>query len=281
MIIVADSGSTCTDWVFIEGENIKSTFQTKGLNPYFTKSEEITNELKLKFPRNISISDVDKIYFYGAGCSTEKLKSIINNGLKQFFTDSEIIIEHDLLAAARALFQNESGIAVILGTGANTCYYNGKSIVKNVTSLGYILGDEGGGDYLGKLFISSYLNGELPNEISEKFYNEYNLRTEQILHAVYKEPYPNKFLASFSKFILKYSNNEYVSEIINKSFSDLFIKHICKYDNYDKLKIRATGSVSYFFQDQFKKTALKFNANIDLIEKEPINRLVQFHINCK
>ena len=281
MIIVADSGSSCTDWVLIEDENTKSTFQTKGFNPYFVKSEEIINELKLKFPRNISISDVDKIYFYGAGCSSGKLKSIINNGLKHFFPDSEITIEHDLLAAARALFQNESGIAVILGTGANTCYYNGKSIVKNVTSLGYILGDEGGGDYLGKLFITSYLNGELPKEISEKFYNEYNLRTEQILHAIYKEPYPNKFLASFTKFVLKYSNNESVSEIINKSFSDLFIKHICKYDNYDKLKIRATGSVSYFFQDQFKKTALKFNANIDLIEKEPINRLVQFHINCK
>lgn len=281
MIIVADSGSTCTDWVLIESENTKSIFQTNGLNPYFTKSEEITNELKLKFPRNISISDVDKIYFYGAGCSTEKLKSIINNGLKHFFPGSEIIIEHDLLAAARALFQNESGIAVILGTGANTCYYNGKSIVKNVTSLGYILGDEGGGDYLGKLFITSYLNGELPKEISEKFYNEYNLTTEQILHAIYKEPYPNKFLASFTKFVLKYSNNESVSEIINKSFSDLFIKHICKYDNYDKLKIRATGSVSCFFQDQFKKIALKFNTKIDLIEKEPINRLVQFHINCK
>ena len=278
MIIVADSGSTCTDWVLIEDEITKSTFQTKGFNPYFTKSEEIIKELKLKFPKNISVNNIDKIYFYGSGCSSKELNSIIYNGLKHFFSDTEITIEHDLLAAARALFQNESGIAVILGTGANTCYYNGKSIVKNVTSLGYILGDEGGGDYLGKLFITNYLNNELPKEISEKFYNEYNLKTDQILHAVYKESYPNKFLASFTKFILKYSNNEFVSEIINKSFSDLFVKHICKYDNYDKLKIRATGSISYFFQEQLKKTALNFNANIDLIEKEPIHRLVQFHI---
>lgn len=281
MILVADSGSTSTDWVLIEGKNVKSTFKTNGFNPYFVKSEEIINELKSKFPNNIPQNTVNKIYFYGAGCSSKKMISIIDIGLKNVFTDAEIVIENDLLGAARSLFQNESGIAVILGTGSNTCYYNGKSIEKHIVSLGYILGDEGGGVYLGKLFITSYLNNELPKDISDLFYNEYNLRKDQILHTLYKEPNPNRFLASFTKFILKHSKNDFLSAIINKSFSDLFVKYICKYDNHDKLKIRFTGSVSFFFQEQLIKTASKFNIKIDLIEKEPIHGLVQFHINNK
>ena len=278
MILVAESGSTKTDWILINNKSILTNFKTNGFNPYFTNSNEITTELKLKAPENLPVNDIKNIYFYGAGCSSSKMNQIIFDGLKQFFNSSEIEVNHDLLAAARALFKNKEGIAVILGTGSNTCLYDGKNIVKNITSLGFILGDEGGGDYLGKLFITSFLNDELPKEIHNKFFNRFNLTKNQILHAVYKEPYPNKFLASFCEFILEISSNEFVSKLIQKSFTDLFIKHLCKYNDYKNYNIRFTGSIAHYYQDFLKKTASDFSLEIDLIEKNPINRLVEFHI---
>lgn len=279
MILVADSGSTCTNWIVIENKTILLTFDTIGFNPYFTNSKEIKTELISKFPELINQNRIKEIFFYGAGCSSDKMNRIIYNGLYTFFQNSIIHVENDLLAAARALFQNESGIAVIIGTGANTCYYNGSEITKNISSLGFILGDEGGGDYLGKLFIQAYLNKELSSEIETKFNAEFNLSANDILHAVYKEPKPNRFLASFTKFIHTHSKNPVVTELITKSFNDLFTKHICKYKNYNNIKIRATGSIAFFFQDFFKNAAQKFNSKIDLIEKEPIQLLTKYHLN--
>lgn len=279
MILVAESGSTKTDWILINNKNILTSFKTKGFNPYFINSHEIITELNSKTPHNFPVNEIEKVFFYGSGCSSSKMNQIIFDGLKQFFYKSEIKVNHDLLAAARALFKNEAGIAVILGTGANTCLYDGKNIVKNVKSLGFILGDEGGGDYLGKLFITSFLNDELPKEIHDKFIQKFNLSKDQILHAVYKEPHPNRFLASFCEFILELSNNESVLKLINKSFTDLFIKHICKYENYNKYKIRFTGSIAYYYRDFLKEVASNFNLEIDLIIEKPINRLVEFHID--
>jgi len=281
MILVADSGSTNTDWVIIDRDKIISSFITIGFNPYFTKSEEIYHELKSKIPKNIDANNIRNIYFYGSGCSSPELNSIIHNGLNQFFSDSDIEINHDLLAAARALFMNESGIAIILGTGANTCLYDGRNIVKNIPSLGYILGDEGGGDYLGKLFITEFLYGNLPENIHQDFLKKYKLSNNQIMHKIYKEPNPNRFLASFCKFISKHKEDSFLNTLVKKSFTDLFLNHITKYENYTNFKIRVTGSVGFHFQNQLKEVAKEFNAHIDLIEKSPITRLTQYHINYK
>jgi N-acetylglucosamine kinase-like BadF-type ATPase len=281
MILVADSGSTNTDWVIIERDKIISSFITNGFNPYFTKSEEIYHELKSKTPKNINVNSISNIYFYGSGCSSPELNSIIHNGLNQFFPDSDIEINHDLLAAARALFINDSGIVIILGTGANTCLYDGRNIVKNIPSLGYILGDEGGGDYLGKLFITEFLYGNLPEKIHNEFLKKHDLNNDQIMHKIYKEPNPNRFLASFCEFISKHKEDSYMNNLVKKSFTDLFLNHITKYDNYTNLKIRVTGSVAFYFQNQLKKVAKGFNAHIDLIEKNPITRLIQYHIYNK
>lgn len=281
MILVADSGSTNTNWVIIEGNKIISSFITNGFNPYFTKSEEIYKELKIKTPKDINVNSISDIYFYGSGCSSPELNSIILNGLNQFFPDSDIEINHDLLAAARALFMQDSGIVIILGTGANTCLFDGEKIVKNIPSLGYILGDEGGGDYLGKLFITEFLYGNLPENIHHDFLKKYELTNDQIMHKVYKEPNPNRFLASFCEFILEHSKDENMNTLVKKSFSDLFINHITKYENYNNFKIRVTGSVGFHFQNQLKEVAKEFNAHIDLIEKNPITRLTQYHINYK
>jgi len=278
MILVADSGSTNTDWVILDQGKIISSFKTKGFNPYFTSSKEVFTEIKAKTPKEIDVENITNIYFYGSGCSSADMNNIIQNGLKQYFTKSIIEINHDLLGAARALFHNEEGIAVILGTGANTCHYNGKEITKNVPSLGFILGDEGGGDYMGKLFITDYLYGNLSKEITSNFEKKYILDKNKILQKVYKEPYPNRFLASFTEFILENSNEAYINEIIRNTFRNLFKVHICKYNNYQKYNIRVTGSVGYHFKKQLIEVATEFSAKINLIEKNPISRLAQFHI---
>ncbi|HAF30783.1 MAG TPA: ATPase [Bacteroidales bacterium] len=279
MILVADSGSTNTDWAIIEGDKITSIFTTKGFSPYFTKSEEIPIELKKKIPRHIQLENISEVYFYGSGCSSPQMNSIINEGLKRFFQFSSIKIDHDLLAAARALFFNESGIVLVLGTGSNTCIYDGTTIIKNVPSLGYVLGDEGGGDYLGKLFITNLLYNNIPKEIYKDFTLKYNLTQSDILYKIYKGPNPNRFLASFGDFVLKHSQDSTIDKIIKKSFTDLFLKHITRYANYQDYKIRVSGSVGFYFQEQLKEVAKDFNTHIDLIERNPIIRLAQYHIN--
>jgi len=281
MILIADSGSTNTDWVIVNHDKAIGDFTTKGFNPYFTTDKEIYDELESKFPKEIKISDIRYIYFYGSGCSSLENKKIIYDALKGYFKNSNLEVNTDLLAASRALFMNNQGIAVILGTGANTGFYDGLSIIKNIPSLGYILGDEGGGDYLGKLFITELLYDNIPENIEQKFKQTYKLSKQQIMHAIYKEPNPNRFLASFCKFIAEHKNEHFIENLILKSFSDLFDKHITKYENYTDLKIRVIGSVGFYFQSQLKVVAEKYNANIDLIEKNPINRLVQYHIQNK
>ncbi|NOQ26586.1 MAG: hypothetical protein GQ564_14605 [Bacteroidales bacterium] len=279
MILIADSGSTNTEWVLIKKDKIISSFVTSGFNPYFTKSEEIYIELKQKCPVNLMINEVNKIFFYGSGCSAEEMKKIVNNGLSQLFMNSEIEINHDLLGAARALFMNDSGIAVILGTGASSCFYNGSKITERIPSLGYILGDEGGGDYLGKLFITDFLYGRLPENVHQNFLKKFQLNNNLIMHKIYKEPYPNRFLASFCEFISEQSKDSSINDMIIKSFTDLFVNNITRYENYKKCSIKITGSVGYYFKTQLKEVAKRFNANIDLIERSPINRLVQYHFN--
>ena len=278
MILVADSGSTNTDWVILDQDKIISSFKTNGFNPYFTQSQEIYDELRINVPKNIDVNEISNIYFYGSGCSSDEMNKIVYIGLEQFFTKSIIEINHDLLGAARALFMNEAGIAVILGTGANTCLYNGKEIVENIPSLGFILGDEGGGDYIGKLFITDFLYGNLPKDISDDFSKKFNLTKSKILHKIYKEPYPNRFLASFGEFILSHKSNSYINNIIKKAFRNLFEIHICKYNDYKNEKIRVTGSVGFHFKEQLNEVAAEFNLKIGLIEKSPAFRMAQFHM---
>lgn len=281
MILVADSGSSNTNWVVLNTYKIVNSFTTKGLSPYFVDKEFINQELSNNFPRNLNSEEIKKVYFYGSGCSSENLNTIVENGLKAFFQKAEIEINTDLLAAARSLFFNEEGIAVICGTGSNTCYYDGSNIIKNIKSLGFIFGDEGGGDYLGKLFITDFLNNELPSDIKNKFIKEYNLNASEILNRVYKKPNPNSFLASFANYIAKNSGNEYFNQLILRNFNDLFEKHICKYDGFKNHNIRFTGSVAFHFEKHLKIIAKKHKATVDLIIQNPIDRLAQFHLNNK
>ncbi|OFX59650.1 MAG: hypothetical protein A2046_11765 [Bacteroidetes bacterium GWA2_30_7] len=277
MILLADSGSSKTDWVLINNDQQLSYFNTIGLNPYFTDSLKVTESIQSILSFEI-INQIDNVFFYGAGCSNSDKSEIIKKGIQSIIKKVEISVKSDLLGAARALFKNEKGIAVILGTGSNAGFYNGKEIIKNVGSFGYILGDEGSGAFLGLSLIKSYLNKELPKNLSEKFEKQYKTSKTEILENVYKKPFPNRYLAGFTKFIKENIDEEFIYSLVYNSFLKFFLNQIEKYEKKEAEKIRFTGSVAHHFQEILLKVSSHLNYKVDLILEKPINELVKYHI---
>lgn len=281
MILIADSGSTKTHWRLVDSSNTITQFQTQGFNPFLQTTDEISGELKtnlLPLLYEESAQKVKHIYFYGAGCSTPEKCSIVSNALKQFFPNALLEVNHDLLAAARAVCGNKPGIAAILGTGSNTCYYNGESIVENVRSQGYLLGDEGSGMHIGKTFIKAYLDNEIPEDIKYKFEKKYSLSFDDILENIYKKPFPNRFLASFSKFVFENKEDKFVSDIIYKCIEMFFDKQVCKYKNHKEVEVSFVGSVAYYYNSFIKQIATKKGLQVGVIIESPIAALTQYHI---
>jgi glucosamine kinase len=282
MILIADSGSTKTDWCLIDRNNKEYRFNTVGFNPFFQDSTMIANELRqLLGPEVSSITQTTQedlsIYFYGAGCSSTEKCAIVKSALVNVFPEANIEVDHDLLAAARSLLGKKEGIAAILGTGSNSCHYDGTQIVSNVASLGYILGDEGSGAFIGKHFIQDYLNKDLPENIAINFYNTHKLSKENILDAVYKQPMPSRFLASFSKFINQHKNEGYFVDLIEYNFEQFFNKHICKYKKHQELELSCVGSVAYYYSDILKSVARRKNVTLGKILESPITDLTSYH----
>ncbi len=278
MILVADSGSTKTEWALIKNKNEILAFTTIGLNPVFVDSATIISTIKSTEIINYN-QQISEVYFYGAGCASKERASIIENPLEDLFHKAKIIVDTDLLGAAISLFGEEKGIVGILGTGSNTGVCSRGEITQNIKSLGYILGDEGSGSCIGKTFIKHFLNNELPKEIHEKFDAEYNITLNQIITKVYKEQFPNRFLASFMPFIYQNKNNEFVHNLLKNSFVNFFQKTILKYPSFDKLELRLTGSISFYFQDIIKEVSNNQNVKLSTTTKSPINNLVSFYIN--
>lgn len=282
MLLIADSGSTKTDWRLIDNNGQSRQFHTIGFNPFFQDSTMIANELKENLLPAISGILQNKeelhIYFYGAGCSSAEKRDIVKTALQHVFPKAGVYVEHDLLAAARALCGDKEGIAAIMGTGSNSCYYNGKEIVSNVASLGFILGDEGSGAYIGKHFIQDYLNQDLPKKIESTFRETYRLGKEEILDAVYRQSMPSRFLASFSKFINEHRNEQYFIGLVDHNFEQFFTKHICKYDNHREVKLSCVGSVAYHYRDTLLDVAARKGVKIDKIIESPITDLANYHL---
>ncbi|MCW3102152.1 MAG: hypothetical protein JWO09_592 [Bacteroidetes bacterium] len=282
MLLIADSGSTKTDWRLIDEKKNTHQFQTQGFNPFFQDSTMIAAELQSKLlpaiSPHLSKDDSLSIYFYGAGCSTEEKCDIVKTAIRHTFPDAIIEVEHDLLAAARALCGNEQGIAAIMGTGSNSCYYDGNKIVCNVASLGFILGDEGSGAYIGKHFIRDYLNKEVPENIAASFKETYKLSEEEILDAVYKQAMPSRFLASFSKFINQHRNEPYFVKLVDYNFEQFFNRHICKYTNHKEVSMSCVGSVAHHYSDTLREVAARKGVKIGKIIETPISELSNYHL---
>ena len=276
MIVIADSGSTKTEWCIVENGTISERIISKGINPYFESEDDIKREVKSVFERFDFCSKIFAIYFYGAGCTPEKsdmVKYAISNVIGG---DTLIEIYSDLLGAARALFGKDKGIACILGTGSNSCYYNGEIIEKNISPLGFILGDEGSGAVIGKHFIGSLLKNQFGEDFKKSFLSECNLSYEEIIDRVYRKPFPNRFLASLSPIISKYISDKRVYSLILYCFKDFFRRNVMQY-GYSNLKVAFIGSVAFYYKDILIEAAKEFNIAIDKIESSPIKGLVEYH----
>jgi glucosamine kinase len=279
MLLIADSGSTKTSWRLADENKKIYHFLTDGLNPFFKSQGEIVEEIKSDliphFPQDAKVS---QIYFYGAGCSSTNKCEMIKEALAQCFPGAKTTINHDILGAARAACANSEGIVCILGTGSNTCMYNGEKIISVIGGLGYILGDEGSGSDLGKNLIEAYLNRELPDELRKEFENTYHLTKEEIDKRVYEKPEANRFLASFSRFIGEHKGHPYFVKLIETCFDNFLDKHVCRYPDYEKKQVHFIGSIAFNYTEFLRISAKKRNITIGKILPYPIEELTLFHL---
>ncbi|MBC7693939.1 MAG: hypothetical protein H7141_00685 [Burkholderiales bacterium] len=277
-ILIADSGSTKTDWVLLDNNKVIVSFQTIGFNPYFQSSEEISAEIKASLMPILKdhISNLTHISFYGAGCSSSEKINVVKQGLFLAFGNVPSEVNHDLLAAARALCGKEKGIACILGTGSNSCLYNGETIVENVPSVGYFFGDHGSGATIGRMFIQDYFDGKLPAHLKQAF-EEAGYHREIILESIYKKPMPSKYLAGVVKFLVNYNNEIYVKDLIKKCFLDFFDAQVSKYTNAKNLPVNSVGSVGFHYKELLTDAAREKGFMIGNIIKSPIDGLIKYH----
>ncbi len=280
MIIIADGGSTKTNWCLVTDEGKKVYFNTEGYNPYFASVEYIIQSLNENLPTDLEKDEITEVNYYGAGCSTAEKREQVAVAMRAVFTKSKVYIGHDLLAAARALLGNTEGFAAILGTGTNTCIYDGKDIVSNIDSGAYILGDEGSGCYIGKKLLVDYLRGYMPEAVRKNFWDTFQLTPDDINEQVYTQPRANRFCASFSKFV--YDNNvhiEYSRNLVRTSFEDFFRNLVTHYPDYQKYTFNCIGSVGYNFRNVLEEIVTENGMVIGNIIRSPIDNLVKYHLD--
>ncbi|MBC7413055.1 MAG: ATPase [Bacteroidia bacterium] len=277
MILIADSGSTKTDWRIIKNGIQHFITHTIGLNPYQVSEAIVAQTIAIAFD-SIDEKEVSAIYFYGTGCSTVEKKKFMHDCLQQYFKSAQIYIDHDLMAAARALCGDAEGVACILGTGSNSCMYNGTVITRNVTSLGYILGDEGSGSYMGKLFLKKYMSKSFNENINNAFLAQYNYTTEDLLNEIYKKPFPNRFLAQFAQFIHTHLDEPVLKNIVQQGFQEFVDTQLGFYPIKNQ-KIHFTGSIAYNFKAELAQCLLNNNYELGTVSASPTDSLVQYHLN--
>lgn len=278
MILIADSGGSKTDWRLILKDGRIDQASSAGFNPYYQPIEDLKkNVQEILLPKMQDREVVDHIYFYGAGVSSVKNQLTIKSAFLEFFPEAQIEIGWDLLAAARALCGKEPGIACIMGTGSNSCLYDGKTIVDNVANLGWILADEGSGAIIGRKFLVDYLRKKLPEQLATQFHARFPLTREEFLEKVYQQEKPSAFLASFAKFIFQHLKERYCYELIYSSFSEFYENNVMKYENYQNLKVHFTGSIAFYFSDILRQVANDKGITVKNILEGPIAGLTLYH----
>ncbi len=277
MKLIADSGSTKTDWALVENGMVLGKFQTQGINPFHQDDATIITILQDELLPHLSTfnSPVLTLYFYGSGLREEQ-KLRMNALFKKTFSSGTIFLESDLLGAARALCGREEGIACILGTGANSCLYDGEKIVQNTPPLGYVLGDEGSGAVLGRLFMNAIFKDPQFVEIRELYMKETGLTMPLIINKVYREPLANRFLASTSSFIHQHLDNVLLRKLVKDNFRMFFQRNIVQYQRKD-LSIQAVGSIAWYYQQEFRETVMEEGYQMGQILKTPIEGLIKYH----
>ena len=279
MKLVVDSGSTKTDWGFFNNKKDLTIYKTQGINPYHQSQEQIRDILEGELLPNIAHIDrneINELFFYGAGCATKATCELMSYILTVFFPNATVSVDSDMLGAARALCGKSEGVACVLGTGSNSCIYNGSTITDQVPSLGYILGDEGSGAVLGRCFINSCFKRQMPDKLFKEFLDRYSIDRESIIMNVYRKPLANRYLAGFVPFILEKRAVSEVHKMIIQCFTEFFTRNVI---NYHKpwLPVHFVGSLANSLADELRETADSLGMTIGMILASPINRLIDYH----
>jgi glucosamine kinase len=278
MILIADSGSTKTNWCLLSKKGNQTVFSTDGINPFFRTSDDIETELRIGLIPKLN-SAVKEIYFYGAGIINEAKINVIRTALKRLFPGTLIEIQSDLLAAAHSTLGRNPGIVCILGTGSNSGVYDGISIVEHVPPLGFILGDEASGAVLGRKLLADYLKGVMPEQLSKEFKMQFNSGYAEFMDQVYKKDKPNRSLARYVPFIKQHIDEIYCEKLVENSMNEFVERNIAQYTNFKELPISFVGSVAYHFSSQLKKVFKKHHLKLREIEKDPMNGLIRYYQN--
>ena len=289
MILIADSGSTKTDWILVASDGTQTELHTDGINPARDARDIIYNvlyhDLLTQIPSDISREELSRsscqgsegaVYFYGAGC-IEPFSQTVRSVLKDLFPRYKVEVESDLLGAARALCGHEPGIACILGTGSNSCLYDGRDIIMHTPPLGYVLGDEGSGSFLGKVLVNGLFKGVLPDELKQAFCSKYNLELPGIIEHVYREPSANRFLASLVPFIVEHRNHPSIHDLLVDAFRQFFVRNVAIY-GHKEMPINCVGGIAYQFADELSEAAASEGMQVGRIMLRPIQSIVQYHL---
>jgi len=275
MKIIAESSSTRTEWALLDGTEIVEHAFTTGLNPFFQTRREISHAISLELPEAFFRRRWDHVYFYGAGCSSKEKTKIMESSLVAQFK-TPVTVESDLLGAARGLLVREAGLACILGTGSNSCLYNGSEIVKTVAPLGFILGDEGSGAYMGKTFIADMLKGIAPQELIRAFYEKYMVTPNILMDEVYTNPLPSRTLSRYSLFLAEHLDEPYVYELVYNAFMSFFTRNMQAYP-YKEHRLCCVGSTCVLYKDLLLKAASDFGIEIAKIIRYSMPCLIEYH----
>ena len=275
-ILIADSGATKAEWCLVKGKGKKTIF-TDGISPYFLDTPAIVDLLQKQFVPSMKNANIDEIYYYGTGCANPNNAKIVKKALQKVFPGTKVNVNHDLMAAARAVCGDTKGIACILGTGSNSCYYDGKRIVKNSPGLGYILGDEGSGAYLGKRVLQYYLYNTFDEDLRARFDAAYVTNTVEILESVYKKPLANRYLAGFARFLADNRGHYMIENIIEDGLNDFFFNHLCKYRETWKLPVSFVGSIAFGFKDVLQELCNAYEFELGKVLKNPMSGLIEYH----
>ena len=283
MRLLVDSGSTKADWIAIDEDGkILFTTQTLGLNPEILEGDEIIERLNDRFDILQNKSNATHLFFYGAGCGTERMKTSLSRIFQEYFPNAIIAVHEDTYAAVYATTpKGEEAIVSILGTGSNCSYFDGKVLHQKVQSLGYIIMDDCSGNVFGKELIRKYYFNKMPKELAQEFEKEYNLDPDFIKSKLYKEPNPNAYLATFAKFLIKHKETEFCQKIIKKGMKSFVKNYIQQYDNCKELPIHFVGSIAFYLKEELQVTFDKYELKLGNVLRRPIDGLIAYHIANK
>ncbi len=273
MIIISDSGSTKTHWRLLH-DSQKTDIITTGINPYFQTSEEIAQCIAQELLPQVK-QQPTHVFFYGAGCANNEKISDVRQAIEQNFPSATLIVESDMLGAARATLQHTAGIACILGTGSNSCFYDGTTITHNVSAGGFILGDEGSGAVIGKMLMADYVKNQMPQHLRGKL--EEKTCVAEVIEHVYRRPFPNRYLAQFTRFVAENIEEDYCKNLTTTAFAAFFNRNIKQYANWDSHKIHFIGSIAHFFKEQLLSAANACGCSVGTISQDPIDGIENYH----